>query len=198
MKRYLSFGASIFIAVSYLLLAFLSLAYFPAAFSPMRNWLSDLGSYQLNPRGAIYYNLGIIVAGISMLPFFLGLSPWSMAGNKKQNAMLFLTQLFGSLGSFAMVLSAFFPINIPGPHAFWSASLFILTGTAFAFSVAALRYYSKYPRWLLFLGILVAIEDMAWGLILNRYNIEWLTVALFLIYILLLGIETKRKAMNPG
>lgn len=133
-----------------------------------------------------------------MLPFFLGISLWAMAGNRIQKAMLFLTQLFGSLGSLAMVLSAFFPINIPGPHSFWSTSLYILTGTAFAFSVAALRYYPKYPRWLLFLGILVAIEDMVWGLILNSYIFEWLTVALFLIYILLLGIETKRKAMNPG
>jgi hypothetical protein len=164
----------------------------------MSNWLSDLGSYQLNPRGAIFYNLGIVVAGISMLLFFLGLSSWVLAGNKKQNIMLFLTQFFGSLGSLSMLLSAFFPINIKETHAFWSASLYILIGTAFAFSVAALRYYSKYPRWLLFLGILVALEDMVWGLVLNTYIVEWLTVTLFLFYILILGIETKRKAMYMG
>jgi hypothetical protein len=112
--------------------------------------------------------------------------------------MLFLTQLFGSLGSLSMVLSAFFPINILKVHSFWSASLYILIGTAFAFSVAAFRYYSKYPRWLLFLGIMIALEDMVWGMVLNTYIVEWLTVALFLFYILQLGIETKRKVKYMG
>jgi hypothetical protein len=195
MKRYLSFGSSIFTVISYLLFAFLSLVNFPAAYSPMSNWLSDLGSYQLNPRGAIFYNLGVMVAGISALSFFMGLSSWALAGNKKQNAMLFLTQLFGSLGSLSMVMSALFPINIEGTHAFWSASLYILMGTAFAFSVATLRYHSRYPRWLLFLGVLVAIEDVVWSVALNIYILEWVTVALFLLYILLLGIETQRKAL---
>ncbi len=81
MKRYLSFVSSIFVVISYSLFTFLSLMNFPTSYSPMSNWLSDLGSYQLNPRGAIFYNVGIVVAGISMLPFFLGLSSWAMAGN---------------------------------------------------------------------------------------------------------------------
>jgi hypothetical protein len=195
MKRHLSFVSSTLVVISYSLFTFFSLMIFPASYSPMSNWLSDLGNYQLNPRGAILYNVGIVVAGISLLPFFLGLSSWAMAGNKKQNAMLFLTQFFGGLGSLSMVMSGFFSINIKETHAFWSASLYIFIGTAFAFSVAALRYYSKYPRWLLFLGILIAIEDMFWGTVLNIYILEWITVALFLFYILLLGVKTKHTAM---
>ncbi len=39
---------------------------------------------------------------------------------------------------------------------------------------------------------------MFWGMVLNTYILEWLTVALFLFYILLLGIETNRKAMYIG
>ncbi len=194
-KQYLSFVSSIFLVTSYLLFTFLSLINFPTSYSPMSHWLSDLGNPYLNPKGALFYNFGIILTGIGMISFFLGLSSWAMANNKKQNVMLFLTQLLGFLGSLSVMMSAVFPINIKEVHSFLSSSLFILTGTAFGFSVAALRYCSKYPRWLLYLGVLVAAEDMFWGIIQNIYIMEWVTVALFLFYTLLLGVETKRKAI---
>jgi hypothetical protein len=34
------------------LLAFLAFINLPTGFSPLTNWLSDLSSYQLNPKGA--------------------------------------------------------------------------------------------------------------------------------------------------
>jgi hypothetical membrane protein len=181
--------------ISYLLFGILALINFPGSYSPQRNWLSDLGSFQSNPQGAIFYNLGIFIAGAALLPFFLGLAEWAIKGNKKQKIMLFLTQLFGCSGALAMLMSAVFPITVKSAHSFWSASLYILLGTAFAFSAAALRYHPRHPRWLLILGVLVTIEDLIWSLVLNTYLMEWLTVALFLGYILLLGIETKRKAI---
>ena len=200
MKRTLSFVSSIFTVISYLVFTFLALMNFPSPYSPLRNWLSDLGSSQLNPRGATFYNLGIIVAGAAMALFFVGLSVLEIAGHKKQNAMLFLTQLFGCLGAIAMVMSALFPITVEGAHSFWSASLYILIGTAFGFSVAAMRYYPHFPRWVLVVGALIAIEDMIWGLVLNTYLMEFVTVGLFLGYILLLGVATKRKEIfaNDG
>jgi hypothetical protein len=47
------------------------------------------------------------------------------------------------------------------------AALSIQIGTAFAFSVATLRYFPRYPRWLLDMGVLIAGEDMVWSLVLN-------------------------------
>jgi hypothetical membrane protein len=74
MKRYLSFVSSILVVISYLLFTSLSYMNFPTVYSPTNNWLSNLGSHQLNPAGAIFYNAGIVVAGICLLTFFLGLS----------------------------------------------------------------------------------------------------------------------------
>jgi hypothetical membrane protein len=193
MKHYCSFLSSLFAPIIYLLFANLALTSFPGNFSPQQNWLSDLGSSQLNPEGAIFYNLGIIFTGITLLPFFLGLRVWLIKEHKTQNIMVFLTQLFGCLGAVAMVMSALFPITVTGAHSFWSAALYIVIGTAFAFSVAALRYYPRYPKWLLAVGVLIAVEDMLWGTILNTYLVEWITVALFLAYVLLLGIVTRQK-----
>lgn len=198
MKPNPSYILSIIVVISYAAFTTLSLLNFPTSYSPISNWLSDLGNRQLNPTGAIFYNLGIVVTGSSLLLFFLSFSMWALAGNRIQNLMVLLTRITGVMGSFSMVMSAFFPISNEGIHTIWSASLYILIGTAFGFSVAALRYYSKYPRWLLYLGVLVALEDMVWGLVMNIYIMEWITVALFLLYTLLLGMATKRKDRYLG
>ena len=159
----------------------------------MKNWLSDLGSHQLNPKGASFYNVGIVLTSIGLTLFFFGLVEWKIVGNKKQNIMLSLTQLFGLAGAFAMVMSAVFPITHNGIHSLWSALFYILIGTAFAFSVAAMRYDRNCPRWLLIIGGLVTFEDMIWSLVLNIYLMEWVTVALFLSYVLLLGLVSRQK-----
>ena len=62
-----------------------------------------------------------------------------------------------------------------------------------SFSVAALRYHTWFPRWLLLGGVLAAFEDILWSLVLNTYVMEWVTVGLLLGYILLIGLETKRN-----
>ena len=199
MKRNLSLFAGILLVVIYLAFALLAKASFPGRYSPLQNWLSDLGSFQLNPKGALFYNLGIVLVGALLLPFFSGLGSWKLEGNRVQNAMLLLTQIFGCLGAFAMVMSAVFPISVPGVHSILSAALYILLGTAFGFSVAALRYYPRYPKWALAAGVLVAAEDMLWGIALNTYLMEWLTVTLFLGYVLLLAVETKRlQGIQPA
>ena len=194
MKRHLALFSSVFMVVSYLLLTFLAFINLHASYTPLKNWLSDLGNYQFNPKGAIFYNAGIILTGILLIIFFISLVEWKMAENKKQNIMLFLTQFFGCAGAIAAIMSAIFPIMVEGTHSFWSALLYIFLGTAFAFSVAAMRYYSYYPKWLLILGGLIAVEDMVWGMVLNTYLMEWITVALFLSYVSLLGSVTSRKA----
>jgi hypothetical membrane protein len=193
MKRNLSFLASVIIVIGYLLFTFLAFMYFPDTFSPLRNWLSDLGNDQINPQGAIFYNLGIILTSVVIVPFFLGLSEWKIPGNKIQKIMLLLTQVFGYLGAFAMFMSAVFPIAFKNAHSFWSALLYILLGTAFTFSLAALRYDPRYPKWLLAFGGLVVIVNLTWSLVINTYPMEWLTITLFLGYVFLLGQETRRK-----
>ncbi len=158
----------------------------------MSNWLSDLGNADLNPHGALFYNIGIVAAGVVLVPFFLGLSQWKMGNNRTQNLMLRLTQGFGILGALALVMSGLYPINFPALHSFFSTSLYILLGTAFGFSVAALRYHATCPRWLLILGAITALVDILSGVFHTVYVLEWVTVSLFLCYPVLLGAQTNR------
>jgi len=188
----ISFSAGILAVIVYLALAVLAFIRYPGPYSPMRNWLSDLGNVNLNPHGAILYNIGIISTALLLMVFFLGLSRWKIENKKVQVIMLFLTQAFGILGSFCMIMSAVYPINFLEIHSFWSASLYIMLSTGFAFSVAALRYHKKVPRWLLILGLSTALTVILTSFLTTVYVLEWITVLLFLSYVSLVGIETKR------
>lgn len=191
MKKQFSFISSISILLVYCVFTFLALSRFSGPFSPVHNWLSDLGNLVVNPEGYYFYNLGIVLSGILLFFFFWSLNIWKKPDNKKQNIMLLLASIFGSLGGLSMVVSAIFPINIPAIHAFISAALYILIGTGFVFTVVSLAYYPKFPRWMVVFGILIAVEDMLWSMLFNTYIMEYVTVGLFLFFTLLLGLHTR-------
>jgi len=151
-----------------------------------------LGNPNNNPQGAIFYNIGMISTALLLIVFFLGLSVWKIEDNRVQIIMLRLTQVFGILGAFCMIMSAIFPINIFTIHSFWSSSLYIMLSTAFIFSVAMLRYHQRVLRWLLILGVSTAMMVILTSFFPNVYMLEWITLFLFLSYVGLLGIETKR------
>jgi hypothetical membrane protein len=189
----ISLYSGVLIALCYVACALLSFARYPLAFSPLTHWLSDLGSTAQNPAGAAFYNYGMVATALLRVPFFLGLSALRLEKNRAQPIMLLLTQAFGLLGAAAMVMIALNPIGLSSTHSFWSAVQFIATGTAFAFSVAALRYHAACPRWLLALGILTALTDMLVSMFFNTVHVlEWVIIALFLCYVVLLGLQTRR------
>jgi hypothetical protein len=196
MKRHyaLSFVTGLFAIVCYLTFALLAFSRYPLPYSPLSNWLSDLGNVDLNPSGALFYNIGIVATGGAVLLFFLGLSQWKMEKNRIQNIMLFVTQGFGILGALAMLMSGFYPINVFALHSVFSTCLYILLGTAFAFSVAALRYHATCPRWLLIVGASTALVALLYGIFHTVTALEWVTIALFLCYVGLLGAGTNRLA----
>jgi hypothetical membrane protein len=196
MKKHLSlsFASSLFAVVCYLACALLAYARYPLPYSPLENWLSDLGNPNLNPAGALFYNSGIVATAAALPLFFLGLARWKMPNNRTQHLMLFLTQGFGILGALAMLLSGLYPITFLAIHGLFSMCLFILLGTAFAFSVAALRYHATCPRWLLLAGAFTALVDILYGVLHAVYVLEWVTVALLLCYLVLLGVQTNRQA----
>jgi len=193
-KKYqnISLIACILVLLFYLLFTVLAYSRYPLTYSPVGNWLSDLGNPDSNPNGAILYNIGIISTAVLLIVFFVGLSAWKIEGNRVQVIMLRLTQAFGILGAFCMMMSAIWPINLYKIHSFWSSSLYVMLSTAFIFSVAMLRYHHKVPRWLLILGVSTALMVILTSFFPDIYMLEWITVFLFLSYISVLGIETKR------
>jgi hypothetical membrane protein len=193
-----SFASGVLADLSYLAFALTAFILYPLPYSPMNNWLSDLGNVELNWHGAIFYNIGIILTALLLILFFLGLSSWKIENNRVQIIMLFLTQGFGILGAICMMMSSIFPINFLAVHSFWSTSLYIMLSTAFAFSVAALRYHQRVPKGLLILGISNPLLVILASILPNVHVLEWITVFLFLSYVGLVGVETKRLCSNTA
>lgn len=187
-----SFLACTLAGLCYVVFAFLAFSRYPLSYSPMQNWLSDLGNVDINPRGAIFYNTGIITTALLLMVFFLGLSRWKIEKKRIQIIMLRLAQIFGILGSSCMILSGIFPINALEMHRIWSIALYFLLATAFVFLAAALRYHRRVPRWLLLLGFSTAGMVNLTVFLPTAYLLEWITVALFLGYVTLVGFETRR------
>lgn len=194
----ITFIASLLVVLGYVTFTAQAIVRYPLPFSPLNNWLSDLGNVAVSPAGAPFYNAGIITSGILLLIFFFSLSGWKLTQNKIQKIMVGLTRGFGAAGAAAMIMSAIYPINLPEPHSFWSAALDIGLGTAFAFSVAALRYYPAVPKWVLALGVITALTDIAFAVFSNKlFILEWITISLFLVYLITLGVTSKRLLTSP-
>jgi hypothetical membrane protein len=185
------FISAILAAAGYFGFTLLAYLRYPLHYSPLTNWLSDLGNPELNPHGAIFYNIGILSTALLLMVFFLGMSVWKIENKKVQGIMLRLSQAFGILGAFCMLLSGIFPINHYEIHSFLSTSLYIFLSTGFVFSAVAFRYHRKIPRWLLALGISIAPFVILTSIFQTVYLLEWIIVFLLLSYVILLGITTQ-------
>lgn len=176
-------------AVIYVAFTLLAYIQYPLPFSPLRNWLSDLGNQMDNPQGATFYQTGAILAALFQAVWFVGLSQWRLKHATAHRRLLFIAQFSGLLASFALIMSALNPINMPEIHFFWSQIHFMLSGIAFGFYVTALRYHHGFSNAILYFGIGAAILPFLMFTVGKgeTYWTEWAAVGVFISYILTVG-----------
>ena len=78
--------------------------YYPFIYSPLNNWISDLGNPLLN-TGALYLNFGIIITG-----FFL-----AILFTRGKNPLIII---IGVVMCASMILVGLYPENVPILHSF--------------------------------------------------------------------------------
>lgn len=185
--------AGVLACIVYLVSAGLAYSRYPLAFSPSTHWLSDLGDRAVSVVGAPYYNAGILITGPLVFLWFVGLSRWRVPGNRRQRWYLLISQAAGALGALAILMSAIFPIDMLAQHAFWSRVHYMMLAMGFGFSVAALAVHPTFPRPLLYLGTLAAFSPLATWIAGDTYWLEWISVGLFLAYVLSVGLAQGRR-----
>jgi len=117
--------AGVAVIVLYCAFTFTSWALYPTPYSPVDNWLSDLGNSTYNPSGAILYNLGCILTGIALFPFFGGLYKW-YTNDKGRRILLMITQAIGLFAAFSLVMIGVFSEDSGELHILWSSIFFLL------------------------------------------------------------------------
>jgi hypothetical membrane protein len=183
--------AGVAVVVLYCVFTFASLALYPTTYSPVTNWLSDLGNSSYNPKGAVFYNLGCILTGIALFPFFIGLYEW-YTSKKRFRLSLMVWQAEGCVAAFSLIMIGVFSEDSGSLHTLWSAVFFILILGVLLGLGSLLFTHPRYIRKIAYCGFIVAAIDIM--LIFFRSPwLEWFTVFSALGYVGLMAYNMFKK-----
>ena len=174
-KMPISIISGILVIVIYCAFTFISLGLFPTPYSPIKNWLSDLGNSSYNPNGAIFYNLGCILTGALLFPFYIGLYTWYM--DKTWHKILIIaTQIVGCCSAFALIMIGIFSEDFLEPHIFWSEVFFELNLLVLILAAVSLFCHPKFFKPIGIYAIVVAIINLVFTFVIIIPILEWFTV----------------------
>jgi hypothetical membrane protein len=167
----------------YLCFTLISYAYYPAAFNPRDNWLSDLGNGSLNPSGALIYRLGCVLTGVLLALFFIGLRVMTRGQSTKVRIFFSLSQGFGLIAALALIMTGIFSEGAHASHSFWSAVLYISFGTAVFFCGWAFLYLPRFSRSLSYFAFAITVIDWVMSAFNKTRFLEWIVVTLMLVFV---------------
>jgi hypothetical membrane protein len=186
MKWSISSVAGAAVIVLYCVFTFSSWALFPTTYNPITNWLSDLGNSSYNPRGAIFYNLGGILTGIALFPFFIGFYKWHTKETWRKISIM-ITQAVGCAAAFALIMIGVFSEDSGWLHSLWSEVFFLLNMIVLVLAGASLYTHPRYIKEVGFYGFIVAAINLFFLFGSNTPILEWFTVFTALGYVGLLA-----------
>ena len=181
---------------------FISMAFYPTSFSPLNNWLSDLGNSNYNPKGAFLYNLGCILTGAMLFPFYLGMYKFyrkdfysfnvrhlGLEVNIHKFSVIGI-QIVGCLSGFSLIMLGVFPSEYSGPHMIWAGMFFWLNLWVLILGNIALLFHKDFIKPIAIYGWVAATINVIF-IFLTIFNIisplmEWISVSTALGYVALL------------
>ncbi|HME53665.1 MAG TPA: hypothetical protein VKM55_15670 [Candidatus Lokiarchaeia archaeon] len=192
-KYWFSVLGGIAVIVIFPIFTFASLFLYPTAYSPAVNWLSDLGSFLLSPRGAIIYDLGCIFTGSALVLFFCGMSIWNLDDPRKK-VIFFVIEGFGLLEGFSLVMIGVFSEDTPDMHNLWSDIFFFANMVVQVLASVALLFHQMYFKGISVYGFVTSGINIIFVITLgNSPALEWLTVFTALVFAGLIVLNTAVK-----
>lgn len=154
----------------------------------MDNWLSDLGNSTSNPRGAIVYNLGCILTGIALFPFFVGLYKW-YTNERWRKISVQISQAVGCIAALALIMIGVFSEDSGSLHILWSSIFFLLNLIVLIVMGVSLLTHAK-RRIIGVYGLVVAAINLMFVVTSDTPILEWFTVFTALGFVGLLSYST--------
>ena len=177
-------------------LAVVAWAYYPRAYSPAANWISDLGDTLLSPRGSIFFRADMVVVGLVLAAFFVGLASWHDGQRLIFKAFLALGQFSGLVAAAALMMTGIYSENDSAAHALWVTVLFIAMASAVWFIGWAPVWHRRLPRKVPFVAWAACAADLA-AIIDHRHWLEWLAVVLLLCFVGAVALGTWSMTPSP-
>jgi hypothetical membrane protein len=190
----LTTGSGIFAILAFLSLGAVSYARYPGAFSVTKNWLSDLGNQFLNPHGAGIFRFDVMLVGLLVGLFYLGLTVWRRRQRTRTRVFISLSQFFGLASALAMAMTGVFSEGLHASHAIWAFIFFISSGAAAFLSGLAFLHYGKPFKKLTYLAFSLAVLEWVLAGVSKIHVLEWVVVALLLLYFGSVAVGTSAVA----
>lgn len=187
-------------AILYCVFTFISFQFFPIPFSPFERFLSELGIYSMNPRGAIYYFIAVVLLGCSLLPFFFGVYAWFARRERKRRMSGALVA--GVFSALSLLMTSIFSGDFPALHFIWAMLFFFSFALAFILVNASLLFRPGIGRMISLFGFLVTVIDSFFliQVLLGGSPVvaitEWVTVFAFLGWVGLVAGYILREALS--
>jgi hypothetical membrane protein len=190
LQRYTLAGVSGFLLILlYCAFTLTSWAFYPDLFTPWTNYLSRLGNINYNPLGAYFYNLGCILTGIVLIPFFLSLRKW-YTSNRVAKCVIAIGQIIGICAALALISIGVFSEDQGTPHLTASSTFFILNFVVLLLISIGLMFHSRFIKAIGIYGLIMTILSLPLEFLLGGPLVEWYTVFGSLIFVGLLSYNT--------
>jgi len=169
-----------------------SVVRYPGPFSPVDNWLSDLGTMKKNPSGDVYFNVGCVLTGVAMLLLMAGLGAWQ-AEDERKKFLLMVGRVCGVISAFGQMLIGVFYEGTPY-HVMLAIAFFLLLFLFLAFTNFSIWKHPAYSRWIGYYAVAVIVINLAFMYTFFAYDNapvwEWLAVFSVLLWVGLLAYNT--------
>ncbi len=194
LEKRLNLYGGILAVLLYCAFTFSSITFYPPPFSPLTHWLSDLGNPAKNPDGAILYNLGCILTGTALFPFFIGMNVYKVDFNRNLRKIVLICQIAGAIEAIALIGVGLFPGGVSDEinemHMFFSNSVFY----ANMFVLIMMGFMLiKHPKTTVWIGIYnfsaAGINIIFLFTSIASELMEWMTVFTALAFVAVVAIN---------
>jgi hypothetical protein len=162
-SKLLSLAIFIVILSIYAILVALAFLYYPQPFSPLTNIPAELGNSEVNPSGALAYNVAILISSIPVVAIAsLQLTVGRQAGAKlfkKGKAYFYLTFVFFLIFGVFNTITALIPLDML--YFLLSLTGFISLQLFIVISAVALRGNPNHTSWLPIMGFATVLLNVA-------------------------------------
>lgn len=177
------------VIVLYCAFTFISWALYPDSYGPTTHYLSRLGNFNYSPFGAYFYNLGCILTGIAVIPFYIGFYRW-YTNRWYQKLPLIMGQVVGLCSAVALIMIGVYSEDQGSPHMAASSAFFLLNFIVLILVNVALLLHSDFWKPIAIYGLAIDFLTLGFEMVMGGPLVEWFTVFGSLLFVGLLSINT--------
>ncbi len=175
--------------IIYCIFLFISVLFFSKeGWSPINTWLSDFGNSDplYNPIGAIFFNLGCIITGILLIPFYFGLYRWFRKyeydwKNIWIDIFLVIAIIFGICSGISLFMLGIYSEDFLSEHIIWSRNFFNFNLLGLFFIGLAMIIHKRFKKIIVLYAWTVVAINLSFLFFMNPL-LEWFTVFTALIF----------------